>query len=552
MMQLLIPMTALPEHLAVTDPSWAPIQQMNLLPPGLILHDPSAVEKLVNGRSSLYLPEHLRAWLVPCLWWIAFLSVLFWVTFCMTSVFRRRWIEEEKLSFPVAQLPLAAAEAESGLFSQAATWVGFALPLCFASVNWLRHLFPALPQLSTQFNADMPQMDKPWSWLFPGEPIGFSPFQVGLMFLMPLNMSFSLWVFQVFWGLQMLIAGFYGLESGPWIGLHPYIPQQMFGAFLGLALLVVWNSRRHLREVLRKALGRTSRLDDSGDPLSARTAVFGGMAGLVLLLLCSLWAGLSLWLAVVVLAIFFLFSLLVSRLRAQLGLPVHDVGNPHYDLLGITGVEVAGPRNLGAMTSLFWFNGSFNASPVPYQMEGLKLAERTRSSPRILGLGLMVATVVGLVSSLWILLDVFYRNGAANMKGFNVFMWPVHYEVLSYWVNYGAPPHLTHGLAAGVGAASVFFLGALERRIPGWPLHPVAFAIAGDVRLRGYAVSAFLAWTTKVLVLRYGGVKLYRRALNLLLGMILGDITAHALSTLLSILLRVQVDCGIWGMQSYG
>ena len=548
MMQLLIPMMALPERLATTNLIWAPVHRMGLLPSWLILHDKEAVETLVNGKSSLYLPGHLRAWALPGLWWIGFLTALFWVTLCLTSVLRKRWVDEEKLAFPIAQIPLAIADARATLFRQPLMWLGFSVPLLFASVNWLHQVFPAVPSLSTQLNENLPPLQPPWTWLFPEQAFGFSPFQLGLMFLMPLNMSFSLWVFHLFWCLQLLIAGFYGLESGPWIGTHPYIPQQVFGAFIGLAALLVWNSRRHLSQVLRKAVGLPSALDDSGDPLSARTAVFGGLVGLAFLAFFSHQAGLSLWLAALLFGFFFIFSLLASRLRAQLGLPVHDLGTPHFEMIGLTGSDLYGPRNLGALTSVFWFNGSFNASPVPYQMEGMKLAERTRGSARALGWGIMLATVVGITAGLWILLDVFYRKGAMNMKGFNFFMWPVQFGLLAYWVNQGTDPKLTHGLAMGVGFLCALLLGGLDIAIPGWPLHPVAYAIAGNIGLRGYAVSAFVAWSIKVLVLRYGGVKLYGRVLYVFLGFILGDIFVHGLSTIWSIIFRLPIDSGIWGM----
>ena len=59
-----------------------------------------------------------------------------------------------------------------------------------------------------------------------------------------------------------------------------------------------------------------------------------------------------------------------------------------------------------------------------------------------------------------------------------------------------------------------------------WPLHPVGFPIS----VIGYPVltvwfSVFIAWLIKVLVLKYGGVRLYLKTRPFFMGMILGYFT---------------------------
>ena len=88
----------------------------------------------------------------------------------------------------------------------------------------------------------------------------------------------------------------------------------------------------------------------------------------------------------------------------------------------------------------------------------------------------------------------------------------------------------------GVGAAAMAVLTFLKYRFAWWPLHPVGLAVASVWTIRRSAFSLFLAWVAKVLILRLGGVRLYRRAAPFFLGLVLGCFTAIALSQLIDAL----------------
>jgi len=56
-----------------------------------------------------------------------------------------------------------------------------------------------------------------------------------------------------------------------------------------------------------------------------------------------------------------------------------------------------------------------------------------------------------------------------------------------------------------------------------WPIHPLGFPIAAIWCTHQVMVSMFAAWLAKVLVLHYGGVRLYHASRPLFLGLILGQ-----------------------------
>lgn len=57
-----------------------------------------------------------------------------------------------------------------------------------------------------------------------------------------------------------------------------------------------------------------------------------------------------------------------------------------------------------------------------------------------------------------------------------------------------------------------------------WPLHPLGYVVTqGDWGIKYLWFSVFLSFFIKRQVMRYGGVKAYRRARPLFMGLILGD-----------------------------
>lgn len=85
----------------------------------------------------------------------------------------------------------------------------------------------------------------------------------------------------------------------------------------------------------------------------------------------------------------------------------------------------------------------------------------------------------------------------------------------------------------GVGLVEAIVLVQLRNRWAWWPFHPAALAFP----VRRYGFSLLVVWAVKLLVIRYGGVRLYRRSLPLWYGFIVGYLFGVTLSTV--------VD-GIW------
>ena len=70
---------------------------------------------------------------------------------------------------------------------------------------------------------------------------------------------------------------------------------------------------------------------------------------------------------------------------------------------------------------------------------------------------------------------------------------------------------------------------------------PVGYALANTPTMASTWMPFLIAWLCKALVLRYGGMRLYRRSLPFFLGLILGDFLNGGFWTLLGCFTRINV-----------
>ena len=79
-----------------------------------------------------------------------------------------------------------------------------------------------------------------------------------------------------------------------------------------------------------------------------------------------------------------------------------------------------------------------------------------------------------------------------------------------------------------------------------WPLHPAAYAAAsGSWAINYIWFSLFSAWIVKLLLLKLGGLHIYRKATPFFLGLILGQFVVGSIWPILGIIFHVPTY-GIW------
>ena len=109
--------------------------------------DPHALRAFYLGESTFFTRAHILAWLAPIVAWSAFLLVFLGVTFCLNVILRRRWVEQERLTFPIVALPLEMTRegGNRAFFTNKIMWAGFITAFVLEVSAGLAYLYPSLP-----------------------------------------------------------------------------------------------------------------------------------------------------------------------------------------------------------------------------------------------------------------------------------------------------------------------------------------------------------------------------------------------------------------------
>jgi uncharacterized protein DUF6785/uncharacterized protein DUF6784 len=500
------------------------------IPSVLTPHDPEIIAQFFKGNATLYRLTVLRDWSVPVAVWTGLVFLLFVTMLSVNALLRQRWVEGERLTFPLVFLPLEMTrdDGETAFWRDRRMWAGFLAAGLLESVDYVNYLYPAFPSIQLKaLRLDPFLSDRPWNGIGTFA-VAFYPFMIGIVFLLSLDVSFSCWFFYLLVKAEMVMATALGWKDpgvGPAIARAPYISEQGAGAFLGVALFALWTARGHLRETVRAALSTARR--EPGEWLSFRGAwlgVLGGFAGTVLLLNAL---GLTAWLAALLFGLYVLFLITLTRIVAEAGAGWHfgPSYNPHDLVFDAFGPRAFGPRDLTMLAFTQWIDLDYRDNPMPHQLEAMKMGQVSQAEPHRLLIALLVAAVLGALAAFWANLHVYYEYGAATAKcrPWITSVGQEPFQSLRRWMDDPRPPDGTFLGGMSLGLIVVALLGVARQRFAGWPLHPLGYAIANTNSMDYMWMPFLIAWTLKTVLLRYGGMRLYRAALPFFLGLILGD-----------------------------
>ena len=160
-----------------------------------------------------------------------------------------------------------------------------------------------------------------------------------------------------------------------------------------------------------------------------------------------------------------------------------------------------------------------------------KISDLMRIPRRPLTLYIMGTAFVAVVVSMAFTLYMGYSYGAYNYGG-----WIFGYgsqvpfvEILRKKATFG--PDFQRLGHMGIGAVLMSALTFMRYRFAWWPLHPIGLPVG----ICSYPVtiivfSVFLSWFSKWVIMRAGGIRLYRGAQPFFIGLILGYFTAIGIS----------------------
>ena len=492
-----------------------------LLPDWLTISDKRILKGFYEGSSTLYTPERIAAWLPVMSAWLAFIAVMVLTMFCLNSLIRKQWVEAERLTFPIMSLPLTLTSTSPPFLANRLFWWGFGIAAFINVVNGFNFLYPKVPMIACKnpVNLNDFMTARPWNavgWL----PLTFYPFAIGLGYLMPLDLSFSCWFFFLVWKIERIIGSYFGF-TGPGIS-SVYSMEQTGGVWMGMFVFALYAARRHLR-----ALWQSLRKGNHADSRSLRLCIVGAATGTSGMMFFCHVVGMSPLFAFGYVLIYLALSLTITRIRAELGPPAHDMygAGPDHVLPTIFGSRAFAPKDLGALTMFYWLNReSYRSHIMSHQLESQKIVREAKLEAGKLWAATYVAALVGAVSVMWIALHFAYQHGAAaSMRGPARWFATEGFNRLNQWLSTPTERNVPGIVAMCIGF--VFSIGLLfaRTRWVWFPLHPVGYAVTSWWALHLFWLPIFIAWATKVLMLRYLGLSGYRRALPFFIGLVVGE-----------------------------
>ncbi|MCC6443135.1 MAG: hypothetical protein IT210_06715 [Armatimonadetes bacterium] len=506
------------------------------LPRWLLVWDKELLKGYINGNSILYRWPVLKMWLVPLAFWSLFIFAIGWIMLCMNVILRKAWVDQTRLAFPIIRLPLALTEEDSptSTLRSPALWLGFAFALTLGVFNGLHEWYPNVPYF--QVRARWISFPTPPLSAIGGLALTYYPFAIGLAFLVPLDVSFSCWFFYLFIKAQAVIGYMLGYGDVP---DFPFPSEQGIGAWYAFGAFLFYGQRHYLKQVFRLAM-RPQPGADAGEPMSYRMAFWGLVAGV--LVFAGFWwmTGMSLLWVFIMLATYLLVSVCITRVRAEAG-GQHTVWDLEpKNLFRLFSSQALGPANLTAAAISHWYWRLNRSHVMPSQLEAFRLAQEYRIRLRSLVLPMMAAFIVATLAGMWACLHVFYTEGAlAKCVGFAVWTGHESYDWLGNALTYGFRAEPGRWGAIGGAASLIVLLSWLRSRFAWFPFHPLGYCIGPG--LVWLWLPFFIAWLVKYFILRYGGLRLYRKTLPLFLGLILGDYFTGAVWSLIGVLWHVPV-----------
>ncbi|MCE5240299.1 hypothetical protein LLH23_17685 [bacterium] len=590
---LLIPYIAGPFYFARPENRYEQVLQP-LLPQWVHPRSEYAVVKLYEGlREGQPIPW--GEWVGPLAAWTLLAFIMYVAFFCLTTLLRKRWVDDEKLVFPLLQLPLAlcvdtgagtggagrvvrasSPQPASGLEARTTLpgflrdpvmWAFFAVPFAIHALNGLHYYLPALPTINVhQVNLGQYLSQRPWNAM---QPLYMRTLFsiIGLAYVLPSELSFSLWFFYFFFLAQTVVASALGI---PMRGVQAYgtkelVAHQMWGGILASGVLGLLAARPRLAQIWAEAFGARggarsrgaacphaadSAVDrarvptrahaaDHAEPLPYRLALIGLGGSLVALGLWGSAAGAQFVAVLVLMALFFLSHIVAVRLVCEGGmLYVQHPFRPFNMLLAGFGARGLGSHNTAILAYLDHLWMVDNRSPLmPGLMQSWKLADEGGINRRQLAQALALAIVLAVLSSYVSYLRLMYRYGGSTLH-----QWFTTYYTRNLYCNWtmqlldgGEAAKPMSFLTMGAGALSLGALTFLHHQFLWWPLHPIGYLMGASWPMINFWFPVFVGWLCKTAILHYGGPRVYRRLLPGFLGLVLAEFTAAGL--------WVVVDC---------
>ena len=507
-----------------------------LLPDGLVIKDHGAAKGFFEGLGSEgRIP--FRAWIGPLFAWGVFLASFYVTLMSLMVILRKRWMEEERLSYPMAQLPFSLVEGDAGepkLLRNGIFWSGFVVPASIGLCQIGHRFVPFIPAFNLYYVARFYRNSI-------HVPLSANFLVLGISYLVSLEILGSIILFVLIYFVQAYFivtsaSPILGNPGGPY-SEYTHLHQEGVGAVIVLVGFGIYEARHHLKDVYRKAFRSAPDVNDQDEMFSYRTAVIGMIGGTMFITFWLLELGITWWVIPIFLVMVMTMFLGMTRILSESGVVMQAPLSPVQVLLHSVGTQtLGGTTTAGFFLSQPWSFPTRDGPHVPASAStALKLTSGREPKPRALFLLSTLGMFLGGSTAALAMLYFVYQLGAFGFSSTSFVITELNFHLNYYGPaiagpSEGQPVRL---LWSGIGAVVMGLLFFARKRFFWWPVHPIGYPISS---IPQWWFSVFMAWTVKRNVLKYGGPSLYGRIRPFFMGIVVGEAVINNVGSILAIL----------------
>ena len=354
-------------------------------------------------------------------------------------------------------------------------WLGFSIPFALLSLDALHSYYNFIPAivLDTSIPVFRDQVSL---------RLALSFMTLGFAYFVNLQVLLSIWVFFLLTTAQQGLFSVLGIAMTErltgYATSEAIAAHEGMGALIAFVLFSLWVGRDHLRAVCRKAFLGDAAVDDSGEMLSYRTAVFGTIIGLAILGVWLTLSGLPGWLVPWFLFVIFVLFVGLSRFVAEAGLatiraPIY----PQAFMTSTVGTTAIGAEGLAALGMTYAWILKVRIFAMAACANGLKLDGELheQGGGTRLFWAMVWAVVISLVGSTWYLLHQAYTYGGINLNQYFFVGSQKPFQDVAGWIANPMAVNWEGWFYVVVGGGVMVLLMLARHYLLWWPLHPVGF-----------------------------------------------------------------------------